>query len=497
MTRKMTGSVVADPKAKTHDKLFFSFTIRQMFPRSLTEEVSKTKQDPWWNPALNRADEIVDLTQESDPKSNLETADTLVIIDGDTDSESDEEAEQTKRKLVRRRVLDDDSDDDVPIAHIAKKAKGNDRGPLAQRYCFTFNNPSIAGEDFAEFLSEECEDITMAIFQEEVGANGTKHFQGYMELKKRMYTTGVHAMLAPYRMALFHAKGTKIQNHAYCTKDGRTGGPWYVKSSEDDFKRKAGSQGKRSDLDAFATMVQEAGGVTNEVIAAMPGHALAYQKHAKALLAEIALNKAQEAEMAYWKEQAALEDAGEEMEGQQQRRCVLYLGPTKCGKTSKVKAEVIGRKQMRLFEKKAKGKWWDGYKDELHVLIDEFTGQIDIDEFKAFTNKGSLQVETKGSSTVLIAEAMYFTSNRHPSEWWKKNQDEYHTWSSPDYKAVARRFAEVHWWNDNKQLVVLKNPGPRQFSEEWKKSWAKWQKFWEWRSAPNSVPAGADNYFTL
>ena len=146
------------------------------------------------------------------------------------------------------------------------------------------------------------------------------------------------------------------------------------------------------------------------MIAAMPGHALAYQKHAKALLAEIALNKAQEAEMAYWKEQAALEDAGEEMQGQQQRRCVLYLGPTKCGKTSKVKAEVIGRKQMKLFEKKAKGKWWDGYKDELHVLIDEFTGQIDIDEFKAFTNKGSLQVETKGSSTVLIAEAMYFTS---------------------------------------------------------------------------------------
>jgi len=28
ITIKMTGSVVADPKAKTHDKLFFSFTIQ-------------------------------------------------------------------------------------------------------------------------------------------------------------------------------------------------------------------------------------------------------------------------------------------------------------------------------------------------------------------------------------------------------------------------------------------------------------------------------------
>ena len=103
-------------------------------------------------------------------------------------------------------------------------------------------------------------------------------------------------------------------------------------------------------------MVQEAGGVTSEVIAAMPGHALAYQKSTQRLLwRKSHCKKAQEAEMAYWKEQAALEDAGEEMQGQQQRRCVLYLSPTDVGKTSRVKAEVIGRKQMKLFEKKAKG----------------------------------------------------------------------------------------------------------------------------------------------
>ena len=34
---------------------------------------------------------------------------------------------------------------------------------------------------------------------------------------------------------------------------------------------------------------------------------------------------------------------GEELTGQEQRKCVLYFGPTAVGKTSKVKLEVMGR----------------------------------------------------------------------------------------------------------------------------------------------------------
>ena len=69
--------------------------------------------------------------------------------------------------------------------------------------------------------------VTGFVFQLEEGENGTPHFQGYVEFSKRMYTTGVQSLLAPYRMSLLHAKGNKAQNYAYCTKeDTRTEGPW-------------------------------------------------------------------------------------------------------------------------------------------------------------------------------------------------------------------------------------------------------------------------------
>jgi len=455
-------------------------------------------------------DTEVVINEDTDPYSEVSDSDCEVIIGGGMPGFSVPRLEP--RRLVRhgamlerrptpmprRRRFDEledieDSDEEV-IEHQPKRQK--ERGALATRYCVTWNNPTITGEAFAAFLANKV-DVKLAVFQEEKGENEVTHFQGYIELNKRMFTTGVHAMLAPYKMHLEHAKGTKIQNHVYCTKEGRTDGPWYVKSSEGDYKRKSGNQGKRTDMDNFAVLIQTEGGITDAVVEQMPGHVMAYSKHAKAMLADMKLAEVKKKELAYWQEQYAKRQRGEDIEGQQQRKLVLYFGPTAVGKTTEVKMKVMGELQSPLFEKAAGTKWWDGYNNENHVLVDEYKGGQTIDEFKALTNIGEVAIEMKGSSGVLIAESMYFTSNCHPSRWWKRNADQYENWSSPDYKAVVRRFAEVHWWNDNKRLTVLKNPGPRQLSEEWKKSWAAWQKFWEWRDAPGAAEATGDNYFTL
>ena len=65
-----------------------------------------------------------------------------------------------------------------------------------QRYLFTWNNPTLFGDEFADFL-KDLEEVTGFVFQLEVGENGTPHFQGYVEFSKRMYTTGVQNLLAP------------------------------------------------------------------------------------------------------------------------------------------------------------------------------------------------------------------------------------------------------------------------------------------------------------
>ena len=237
----------------------------------------------------------------------------------------------------------------------------------------------------------------------------------------------------------------------------------------------------------------------------MPGHAMRYNKHARDLVQLQKVNDAKQAEIEMWSREYEKMMNGEEFTGQEQRKCILYFGPTAVGKTTKVKMEVMGRMKLRLYEKQSNNKWWDGYDGELHVLMDEFKGAAygPIEDFNRITNKGVTTVETKGSTALLVADAMYFTTNRHPCHWWKRDKEEpCHYLNDGRFRAVARRFAEVHWWNDKNELTVLKNPGPEKDTDEWREAEEKWKEFWVWKYRPiregdSWTPDDEENYFTL
>jgi len=406
-----------------------------------------------------------------------------------------------KNKVRARQVV---ADDDVPLSNPAPKGQGR----LVTRYCFTYNNPTVTGEEFDAFLKSK-EDIKGFVFQQERGTGGdqyqgTVHYQGYMELGKRMYTSGAHAMLAPHRMSLLHATSSKAANKKYCTKeDTREAGPWLYGTL---LNAKSGSQGKRTDIDQFADLVIEHGGVNSDVEEAMPGHAVRFGKLAEQFIARKTRREAEQAEQAYWVAQYEASLRGETATGQQQRHLELFFGPTAVGKTTQVKREVIGKLRERLYSKNCANKWWCGYNNEKHVLMDEFKGDKfgNVEEFNALSNVGCTQVETKGGQTVLLADNMYFTTNRHPSQWWKKD-DGHLSWSDATYRAVARRFAKVHWWNDANELLTLLNPGQEPDSDSmehssWLETSAKWRHFWEWKDRPSragdSFIPSDNNYFS-
>ena len=393
-----------------------------------------------------------------------------------------------KRKSAPAAQADGDDDDIKP----------KDNGSAVQRYCFTYNNPTVSGDDFDLFLKTKAENRGH-VFQLEEGEEGTPHFQGYLELEKRMRTTGVHKMLAPHKMSLLHAKGSKVSNKKYCTKEnGRKEGPWIYGSCEDDV-----GQGKRNELNEYAEDVLENDGITDELIERMPGVTMRYQKHARELVQLKRTRAAKKEALAHWKQVWEDMEAGREFVGQQQRHLELYFGPTAVGKTTRVKAKVAGKFNELLFEMNCATKWWDGYEGEKHVLMDEFQGDRfgSPEDFNRITNKGVVKVEKKGESCDLVADALYFTSNRHPCHWWKAG-DKHLCWKDARYRAVARRFATVYWWNDAKELVVLQNPGPEEDTDEWKATNAKWKRFWEWKERPlqagdNYVPTDESDYFTL
>lgn len=373
---------------------------------------------------------------------------------------------------------------DLDDIDLTVETPGEKRGRQVKRFCITYNNPTVSAEEFSLFLDKK-DELRGYIFQEESGENGTSHFQGYLEFEKKKTTGGVHNSMDPHKMAVFYANGTKAQNIRYCSKPNtRVSGPYI--DSKGCCDNNSG-QGKRSDLDRVAQRVLEIGGIDNELLVESPGIITKYCKNLQGIVTLKRKLDAAEKEKLFWVEQARLKREGLPMQGQQQRELCLYFGPTAVGKTTLVKLEVLGELKEDLYTKNCQDKWWCGYTAENNILMDEFKGDSfgSIEAFNAITNVGCQQVETKGGQTVLIAERMYFATNRHPSDWWKKGGDSYSTWyNDPRFQAVARRFKKIYWWNDAAELTILDNPGPDDGSAAWKNLNQLWVRFWRWKSGP-------------
>jgi len=98
-----------------------------------------------------------------------------------------------------------------------------------------------------------------------------------------------------------------------------------------------------------------------------------------------------------------------------ERSCTVYWGSTGTGK-SRTAWEEAG---FDAYPKDPCSKFWDGYRGQTHVVVDEFRGFIGIAHLLRWLDRYPVLVEVKGSSTVLKATKVWITSNLHPREWYK------------------------------------------------------------------------------
>jgi len=444
-----------------------------------------------FKPVLGRKVKKVKKSEKKDDINPITNRKHVKIVD--SDEEDDNKLVQLKPKVT------------VDLTKEVKKAKDdlvdtNDesKGKKARqltRWCFTMNNPDLSGEELAEKL-KTTDNVKGFVFQLEEGASGTKHFQGYIEFTKVKRMTEAKKLLGnnPH---MEEANGDKESNLKYCTKEeGRKEGPWIWGTCTE-----TKGQGKRSDLNDFAMMIEEYGGITDEVMQAFPGHALQFRRQAKERTEEIVMKLAKEKEKAWWMEQKRLKDAGLPYLTQRQMKCIMLFGPTAVGKTTHVKLETLGMGED-LYEKAGNNKWYPGYAGEKHMLVDEMTTgfcEKDIRNFNKMTNLGMNVQEVKGSHVLLEVETAWFTTNKHPLHIWDEVKE------SGTYKAFIRRFDEVHWWNDQKKLVILKNPGSKDDADDeaqWKKDYTRWMSFWNGKQLDDehrTIVPGQEvkNYFTF
>lgn len=377
-------------------------------------------------------------------ESNKSKRKTMVINDEVSDI-SDVELEDDEVVAQRDGMT-------AAVLNNTKRKRVNNQGSKVKRWCVTMNNPEKSFEEMKNMLLEKDNVLQGWIFQKEIGESGTPHFQMYLETRNQIYATGLASILETKAYHGARAVASKAINVSYCSKDtGRLEGPAWYGTCEPNFKS---NQGKRTDLDLFTELIKENGGITEAVREEMPGMCMRYGRHAKEYAKDIAVDKVKAAELQYWREQLEIHKAGGNVRGQEPRELILLLGPTAVGKTTKVMLECIDKYNEVAFRKSGNDKWWDNYDGEKGVLIDEWRKELgNMEYFNQITNKGGVIVEVKGGSTVLEAETMWFAANRHPLDIFETK------WSDARYRAIVRRFAEVHWWNDAGDVVVLKNPG--------------------------------------
>ena len=84
---------------------------------------------------------------------------------------------------------------------------------MAKNYCFTVNNPTAP-------IDTTHPQIGYIIYQQEIGENGTVHFQGYVEWKSKQRITAIKKFGYPWSTChLEIRRGTQAEAIAYCSKE--------------------------------------------------------------------------------------------------------------------------------------------------------------------------------------------------------------------------------------------------------------------------------------
>lgn len=112
----------------------------------------------------------------------------------------------------------------------------------SRNYVFTINNPTGLLD------CTEWKHCKYCIYQEEVGDNGTHHFQGYAEFTQPIRLRALKNLEPSAHWEI--RKGSKAQATAYCSKEEtRVGGPYIFGTDKT-------NQGQRTDLESFRDAIR-------------------------------------------------------------------------------------------------------------------------------------------------------------------------------------------------------------------------------------------------
>ena len=103
-----------------------------------------------------------------------------------------------------------------------------------------------------------------------------------------------------------------------------------------------------------------------------------------------------------------------------ERTVSVFWGRSGSGKSRRAWEEA----GTEAYSKDPRSKFWNGYRGQPNVVIDEFRGGIDISHLLRWLDRYPVSVELKGSSIPLVATSIWITSNLSPNDWYPEIDSE-------------------------------------------------------------------------
>jgi len=258
--------------------------------------------------------------------------------------------------------------------------------PRGRGWCFTLNNYST--DDLITLESIECQ--YMVYGKETAPTTGTQHIQGYVYWSTLKSFSQVKKAL-PNGSHISLARGNAQQNKDYCTKED-------PKASErGDMPAAPQSGGKEANQQRWQAAWDAATeGRTAEIPADIR---LRYHSTLKRV-----------------REEALLEEG---KRPQTEKQMLWYYGPSGSGKSRKAREENPGA-YLKMCNK-----WWDGYKGEPIIIIEDLDliHKVLCHHLKIWADRYSFRAEVKGGSMEIRPEQIIITSNWHPKDIWTDERD--------------------------------------------------------------------------
>lgn len=271
----------------------------------------------------------------------------------------------------------------------------------SQYFCFTLNNYEAQEELSLQALAVGPQ-VSYLVYGREVGDNGTRHLQGYVEFSRRLRFDRAKSLLGR-RCHVERRRGSSDQASTYCKKDGD-----FYEEGAISISR----QGRRSDLEALHSSLRQKRSIA-QISDDHFGCFLRYERSIKSYKFIHSAPRNPDIPPAV----------------------VCYFGSTGTGKTRSVWDNAPSVEDVWVYPGKG---WFDGFDDHPIALFDDFRGSsMELHLLLQVLDRYPLKVRIKGAHVNWNPSEIYITSNLAPQEWYPNVDQE-------SRNALMRRFTFIY-----------------------------------------------------